>query len=118
MITDRPKSELAIDPITVEVIRNAFNSIAQQMNNNLARSAYTPIIYEMKDCSVAVFDQDVRQVGQSTGLPVFVGTLETAVRSIVDHFGIDTLRPGDVYLVSRSPVRLMRWRMLPHVRQP
>ena len=81
----------AIDAITVEVIRNAFNSIAQQMNNNLARSAYTPIIYEMKDCSVALFDRKVQQVGQSTGLPVFVGTLETAVRSVVDHFGIDSL---------------------------
>jgi N-methylhydantoinase B len=32
------------DPVTVEVIRNAFNSIATQMNNNLARSAYTPFI--------------------------------------------------------------------------
>ena len=39
-----------VDPVTVEVIRNAFISIASQMNNTLARSAYTPIIYEMKDC--------------------------------------------------------------------
>ena len=40
---------MAINPITVEVIRNSFDSIANQMNNNLVRSAYTPIIYEMKD---------------------------------------------------------------------
>ena len=52
----RSVTAAAIDPITVEVIRNAFNSIATQMNNNLARSAYTPIIYEMKDCSVGLFD--------------------------------------------------------------
>jgi N-methylhydantoinase B len=43
---------MELDPVTVEVIRNAFDSIGSQMNNNLARSAYTPIIYEMKDCSV------------------------------------------------------------------
>ena len=35
---------MSVDPISVEVIRNAFNSIARQMNNNLARSAYTPKI--------------------------------------------------------------------------
>jgi N-methylhydantoinase B/acetone carboxylase, alpha subunit len=43
------KSIEKVDPITVEVIRNSFASIAKQMNQNLARSAYTPIIYEMKD---------------------------------------------------------------------
>jgi N-methylhydantoinase B len=100
--SDLIADDTAIDAITVEVIRNAFNSIAQQMNNNLARSAYTPIIYEMKDCSVAVFDRNVQQVGQSTGLPVFVGTLETAVRSVVDHFGVESLQPGDVYLINDS----------------
>ena len=51
-----------VDPITVEVIRNSFASIAKQMNQNLARSAYTPIIYEMKDCSVAIFDRKINCV--------------------------------------------------------
>ena len=63
-----------VDPITIEVIRNSFSSIAAQMNQNLARSAYTPIIYEMKDCSVAIFDRHIQLVGQSSGLPVFLGT--------------------------------------------
>ena len=76
-----------VDVVTVEVLRNAFNSIATQMNRNMARSAYSPIIYEMKDCSVALFDDEARMLGQSTGLPVFLGSLEAAVRAILDHFG-------------------------------
>ena len=41
------------DPISTEIIRNAFISIAQDMNAVLIRSAYTPVIYEGKDCVVA-----------------------------------------------------------------
>ena len=43
------------DPITMEIVRNGLNAIAEEMNANLARSAFSPIIYEMKDCSVAIF---------------------------------------------------------------
>jgi N-methylhydantoinase B len=94
---------VTIDPITVEVIRNAFNSIATQMNNNLARSAYTPIIYEMKDCSVGLFDAQARLLGQAPGLPIFLGNLESAIHVTTEHFGgADVYRPGDVYAVNDS----------------
>jgi N-methylhydantoinase B len=91
------------DPVTVEVIRNAFNSVAAQMNNNLARSAYTPIIYEMKDCSVGIFDADARLLGQSPGLPIFLGNLEAAIEVTTEHFGGPAVyRRGDVYVVNDS----------------
>ena len=92
-----------VDPVTVEVIRNAFISIASQMNNNLARSAYTPIIYEMKDCSVGLFNERGQLLGQAPGLPIFLGSLEVAISVTVDHFGgPDVFRPGDVYAVNDS----------------
>jgi len=94
---------MAVDPVTVEVIRNALNSIASQMNNNLARSAYTPIIYEMKDCSVGLFDAQARLLGQAPGLPIFLGNLEVAIHVTTEHFGgLDVYRPGDVYAVNDS----------------
>lgn len=93
---------MTVDVVTVEVLRNAFNSIAAQMNNNMARSAYSPIIYEMKDCSVALFDGHAGMLGQSTGLPVFLGSLEAAVTSIIDHFGCENMRPGDAFLINDS----------------
>ena len=92
-----------VDPVTVEVIRNALISIATQMNNNLARSAYTPIIYEMKDCSVGVFNAKGQLVGQAPGLPIFLGALEVAIEVTTEHFGgPDFYRPGDVYAVNDS----------------
>ena len=39
------------DPATTEIIRNALISAAGEMNASLVRSAYSPIIYEAKDCN-------------------------------------------------------------------
>lgn len=91
------------DPATVEIIRNAFLSVARAMNNNLARAAYNPVIYEMKDCSVAIFDADVRLLGQAPGLPIFVGGFDTAIRCVLDHIGgPGVLEEGDVFAVNDS----------------
>ena len=53
------------NPITTEIVRNALVSAAEEMNSSLTRSAFSPIIYEMKDCSVCLFNQDVELLGQS-----------------------------------------------------
>ncbi len=90
------------DAITTEIIRNAFISAAEEMNLNLARSAYTPIIYEMKDCSVALFNERIELLGQAPGLPLFVGALDAAISATVEHFGQENLKDGDVYLLNDS----------------
>jgi N-methylhydantoinase B len=94
--------KLTVDPITVEIIRNALNSAADEMGVNLARSAYTPIIYEIKDYSVALFDVECRLLGQAPGLPIFLGALEDAVKVTVAKYGKASIAEGDVYLVNDS----------------
>ncbi|HZQ49841.1 MAG TPA: hydantoinase B/oxoprolinase family protein [Candidatus Dormibacteraeota bacterium] len=91
-----------VDPVTVEIIRNALNSAADEMGVNLARSAYTPIIYEIKDYSVALFDDECRLLGQAPGLPIFLGALEDAVKVTVRKYGKESMAERDVYLVNDS----------------
>ena len=91
-----------VDPVTVEIIRNALNSAADEMGVNLARSAYTPIIYEIKDYSTALFDDECRLLGQAPGLPIFLGALEDAVKVTVRKYGKDSMAERDVYLVNDS----------------
>ena len=76
-----------VDPITTEIIRSAFKAAADEMNATLIRSAYTPVIYEMKDCSVALLDADHRILGQSAGLPIFLGNLEICTRLTEQMYG-------------------------------
>ena len=92
----------ALDPITTEIVRSAFTAAADEMNATLIRSAYTPIIYEMKDCSVALLDAEHRVLGQSAGLPIFLGNLEICTRITEEMYGREGWRPGDVWLMNDS----------------
>jgi N-methylhydantoinase B len=100
--TARSPRSTGADPITTEIIRNAFVSCAQDMNATLIRSSYTPIIYEGKDCSVAILDENGDVLGQSLGLPLFLGNLEICVKLVAEMFGWEAFRPGDVFHMNDS----------------
>jgi len=91
-----------IDPISTEIIRNAFISIAQDMNAVLIRSAYTPVIYEGKDCVVALLDEKGEVLGQSSGLPLFLGNLQVCVQETARIYGWDYFKEGDIFFVNDS----------------
>jgi N-methylhydantoinase B len=91
-----------VDPISTEIIRNAFVSIAQDMNAALIRSAYTPVIYEGKDCVVALLDEKGNVLGQSSGLPLFLGNLEICVKETAKIRGWNYFKEGDIYFVNDS----------------
>src|ERR1035438_2069057 len=73
---------LAVDPITLEVIRHALVAIANQIDANIKRTAFSPYIYEYNDFAVGLTDPDGQLVAQCTGgMPPFVAdSVGTAVR--------------------------------------
>src|SRR5579859_1577478 len=90
----------AADVVTTEIIRNFFQSCAQDMNAALVRSAYSPVIYEGKDCSVALLDASGDVLGMSSGLPIFLGNLEICVKYTLQSVGAESFRPGDAYFLN------------------
>ncbi len=89
------------DSITSEIIRHQFISAAEEMKINLARSSYNPVVFEMYDFAVGVFDAEANMVAQAPGLPVFLGTLRENVKVVTaDIGGLDKFRPGDLYLMN------------------
>ncbi|MDH7640015.1 hydantoinase B/oxoprolinase family protein [Sphingomonas oryzagri] len=90
------------DPITSEVVRNAYNAIADDMSAMIARSAYSPILYEAHDYGIALFDRQARLLGQYAGLPLFTGGLDAGLRATIERYGLDGMRPGDVFTVNDS----------------
>lgn len=91
------------NPITTEIIRNALISAAEEMNESLFRSSFSPIIYEMKDCSVGIFNENAELLGQSSGLPMFLGNLDVCIDITTEYIGgKDKYKPGDVYIMNDS----------------
>ena len=54
--TQTPPRPAAIDPVTVEVIRRRLVSIADEVDVNITRTAFSPYIYEYKDYAVGIVD--------------------------------------------------------------
>ncbi|WP_037410510.1 hydantoinase B/oxoprolinase family protein [Candidatus Solirubrobacter pratensis] len=92
-------SAAAVDPVVAEVIRHGLNSAAGQMKRALVRTAFSPIIYEVLDFAVALYDDQVRLLAQAPSLPMFMGRLSFCVEAAVAAVGgAAALEPGDVVL--------------------
>ena len=84
-----------IDPVTIEVLRNRFDAIANNMETTLIKCAYSTIIKEAADCSVALFDRDGNTIAQGVAIPVHLGSLPPAVKTLLKQFPVETLKEGD-----------------------
>ncbi len=64
---------MKIDPITVEVVRNAINAYADEMATALCKSAYNMMIYEVRDFCCGLIDRegahDLAEQGRVADLP-------------------------------------------------
>ncbi|MCZ6846449.1 MAG: hydantoinase B/oxoprolinase family protein, partial [Alphaproteobacteria bacterium] len=90
----------AVDAATVEVIRHYLVSAASEMERTLVRTAYSTIIYEINDFGLSIFDRDLNLLADSTGLPVFLGANEYAVKKTFELGCFDDLGPGDVVMMN------------------
>jgi N-methylhydantoinase B len=89
----------AVDPITLEVARNRFASVADEMGVVLRRTAYSPNIKERADCSAAIFIGDGEMLAQAEHIPVHLGSMPASVKAVIDSFG-DAAEPGTQFAVN------------------
>jgi N-methylhydantoinase B len=83
----------AFDPITLEIYRALYTSVAEEMGAALRRTAFSPNIKERRDYSCAVFDGDGRVIAQGDHMPVHLGSMPMAVAAALREIDIS---PGDV----------------------
>lgn len=88
----------SVDPITLEVLRNALAMVAEEMSANLVRTSYSPNIKERKDSSCALFDPTGALVAQAENIPVHLGAMPRAVKAVLKEFEINQLKPGDAII--------------------
>ncbi|WP_207586924.1 hydantoinase B/oxoprolinase family protein [Halomontanus rarus] len=88
----------ALDPISLEIVRNQLESIAEEMGQVLIRSAHSPNIKERRDCSTALFDAGGRLIAQAEHIPVHLGAMPRAVEAILERERDP--EPGDVFVLN------------------
>lgn len=85
-----------LDPITLEIVRNQLEGVAEEMGQVLIRSASSPNIKERRDCSTALFDANGRLIAQAEHIPVHLGAMPAAVDAVREH----DPQPGDVFILN------------------
>jgi N-methylhydantoinase B len=95
----RQKVDYTLDPVTFEVLKNAFVNIVDQMAEQIFRTCYSFVIYS-RDFSSALCDPEGNTVMQGSGdIAAHVGTLHFTAKAVIDAFG-DDINPGDVFVVN------------------
>lgn len=88
----------SIDPITVEVIGSALESIVEEMGEALVRASYSTNIKERRDCSTALFDRNGNTLCQAEHIPMHLGSFIGIIPHILKRNRIESIRPGDVFI--------------------
>ncbi len=89
-----------LDGATVEVIRHYLNSTAEQMRRTLVRTAFNPVIYEVLDFGISMYDRNRRLISESSGILFFLGANDFAIHRGVEKVGVENLHPGDVVILN------------------
>ena len=87
----------APDAVELEIFKNVFVSIAEEMGAILGRTALSPNIKERKDYSCSVFTRDGETLAQGSHIPVHLGAMPLSVRAALQAVDFED---GDVVLVN------------------
>lgn len=87
-----------MDAITLEVMRNRFFAITEEMGAALIRTAYSTNIKDRRDCSCALFNVDGDTIAQAEHIPVHSGVLPWGVKGALKYIDKSALKPGDAIM--------------------
>ena len=93
----------SIDPVRLEVIRNALVAASEEMSLTIWRTSRSTVVREILDFSTAVFDAQGRNIAQSARIPVHLNSMSDCLRTILDRFiPLEDWAEGDV-VVTNDP---------------
>src|SRR5579875_823015 len=88
---------MRVDPAELEIFKNLFHSVAEEMGAALRRSAFSPNIKERRDYSCAVFDGHGQAVAMGDHMPVHLGSMQHSVSAAIGRL---ELHPGDIAVLN------------------
>ncbi len=94
-----PAAGTKVDPVLLEVFNNLFMSVADQMGATLANTAWSVNIKERLDFSCAIFDASGDLVANAPHVPVHLGSMSHAVKTVIAAVGA-TAEEGDAWMLN------------------
>src|SRR6201993_2102449 len=85
------------DPVELEVFKNLYHSIAEEMGAALRRTSFSPNIKERRDYSCAVFDARGQVIAMGDHMPVHLGSMPMSVAAAIEA---GPMEAGDVVMLN------------------
>ena len=89
---------MKIDPVNLNILGHALIKIAEEMGENLVRSAYSTIIREARDSSTVLMDHEGRMVSQAQYIPIHINSFPTLFEFLKKKYCLGEISPGDAFL--------------------
>ncbi len=88
---------MTCDPVQLEIYKNLFHSIAEEMGATLRRTGFSPNIKERRDYSCALFNAAGEVLAMGDHMPVHLGSMPMSVQAVLEAL---PLEPGDIAVVN------------------
>lgn len=88
------------DLFTMGIVQNALNSASEEMFRVTARTAKSPIIYDVLDFSTGLTDPNGDVIAQAVAIPVFIGIFDFNAKNVMAYFGSDGFKSGDIIITN------------------
>ncbi|QIB66112.1 hydantoinase B/oxoprolinase family protein [Kineobactrum salinum] len=89
-----------IDIITTEIIRSGLVAASEEMAKTLVRTAFNPVLYDIKDFGMALISAEGELWSEAPGCVIFGRSLPSTIRNGLNKHGADGFRDGDVLIVN------------------
>lgn len=89
-----------IDGITLEVMKNAFYTVAEEMGTTLIRTALSTNIKDRMDCSTAIYTPKGELVAQAEHVPLHLGLMPSVVKEVLKIYPVSDMEKGDAILIN------------------
>ncbi|WP_223593799.1 hydantoinase B/oxoprolinase family protein [Neobacillus bataviensis] len=99
-ITSANLNHLDYDPVTAEVVQMRLVNIVGEMATTLKRTSGSPILTEAQDFCTAIFDDKNEHIAFSGYVITHIGSSVEGVKSITNYYDLDSIRPGDHFIVN------------------
>jgi N-methylhydantoinase B len=89
----------AVDPFQLEIMRHAFDAIADDMALTLMRTSHSGIVRDSLDFSTAICDAQGQTLAQGVCTPMQLGSFYDAMRKLITQYE-GRIFPGDVFIAN------------------
>lgn len=88
------------DPVTTEVVRGWLESVTEEMQTTVVKTAHSPLICEARDATCALHDKDGRTIAQASAMPIHLGVLIELGLKFAEQFPEGEAKEGDLYITN------------------